>query len=198
MGCRPISGQRRWQVRYAGSVKSLGFVLFLAACGFKSTPGEGPVDGNGGGVADSNGGSGGSDSGKMIDAAIPLDAQVCFGKGLQTGLCLDAAPSMDRTLSANIDTGTATNCTKTIAQNGGAITNRHDLVEPMGDIDDSNATVPEHAHEREQSTHLGGAQSRGRLVHDDEASLDRQRAGDLDHLLVRDAEVAHQPLRFDR
>ncbi len=86
----------------------------------------------------------------------------------------------------------------TVAQDRRAIADRHDLVEPVGDVDDADAAGLERAHEVEQPAHLGGAQGRRRLVHDDEARLDRQRAGDLHHLLVGDAEVAHQPSRLDR
>ncbi|HEY0190332.1 MAG TPA: hypothetical protein VGC42_04370, partial [Kofleriaceae bacterium] len=98
-------------------MKSLGFVLFLAACGFKSTPGAGldggtgTIDGNGGG------GGGGSDASTTVDAAIPIDAQLCFGHGL-LDLCLDAAPTGDLTL-ANLDTGNTGSCTKVITQAGG-------------------------------------------------------------------------------
>ena len=36
------------------------------------------------------------------------------------------------------------------------------------------------------------AERRGRLVHDDQARLHRERAGDLDHLLLGDGQVAHR------
>ena len=38
----------------------------------------------------------------------------------------------------------------------------------------------------------------GRLVHDQQLGVERQRLGDLDHLLLRDAQSGHRPLRIER
>ena len=46
------------------------------------------------------------------------------------------------------------------------------------------------ADDAEELVDLGPAQRRGRLVHDDQPRLHRQRAGDLDHLLLGDRQVA--------
>ena len=53
------------------------------------------------------------------------------------------------------------------------------------------------ADDAEQLLDLGRGERRGRLVHDDEARLHRQRARDLDHLLLGDGEIADQRHRID-
>ena len=53
------------------------------------------------------------------------------------------------------------------------------------------------ADDAEQLLDLGGGQRRGRLVHHDQPRVHRQRAGDLDHLLLGDARVAHEGHRLD-
>ena len=68
----------------------------------------------------------------------------------------------------------------------------------MGDEDDAQPLIAQLADDREQGLDLGLGQRRGRLVHDDHARLHRQRARDLDHLLLGDREVAHQRQRVDR
>ena len=63
------------------------------------------------------------------------------------------------------------------------------LLEVVGDVDDGDAAGLEVADDLEQHLDLGGAEGRGRLVHDQDARLDRQRAGDLDDLLLAEAQV---------
>jgi hypothetical protein len=46
----------------------------------------------------------------------------------------------------------------------------------------------------EQPGHLALGEGRGRLVHDDELGRDRQRLGDLDHLLLGDRKIGDQPV----
>ena len=82
-----------------------------------------------------------------------------------------------------------------VAQHRGAVADRHHFVEPVGDVDDADAVSFKGPHEVEQAGDLGRRERRRRLVHDDEAGVDRQRPGDLDHLLVGDREIAHQPAR---
>ena len=79
-----------------------------------------------------------------------------------------------------------------VAQHGEAVAQRHHLVEAMGDEDDAETLRPKVAHDAEQLVDLGRAQRRSRLVHDDEPRSHRQSAGDLDHLLLGDAEIADQ------
>jgi hypothetical protein len=89
--------------------------MVLTACGFHATssnqtPGD---DDSGSGRVDASGGGGDDDAGKP-----PPDAQQCFGVGLLANLCLDAAPTGDRTFAAmSFDTG-GSGCTKVIAQTG--------------------------------------------------------------------------------
>jgi hypothetical protein len=95
--------------------------MLLAACSFQASPsGQNPGDdgpGGGGGVDASGGGGGGgggSDAGPP-----PPDARQCFGVGLLVNLCLDAAPSDDKTFGAtNFDTG-GSSCTKVVPQTSG-------------------------------------------------------------------------------
>ena len=47
----------------------------------------------------------------------------------------------------------------------------------------------------EQPLGLGDGQARGRLVHDDEPALERQRLGDLDELALRDRQPRHRRRR---
>ena len=50
----------------------------------------------------------------------------------------------------------------------------------------------------EQHCAFGRRQRRGRLVHDEDAGIERQRLGDLDDLLLADAQAARLALRVDR
>ena len=47
----------------------------------------------------------------------------------------------------------------------------------------------------EQPVRLGQRQARGRLVHDDDARIERERLGDLHHLPLRDRQVLDQVVR---
>ena len=77
-----------------------------------------------------------------------------------------------------------------VAQHGDAIGDRENLVEAMADIDDPDAALLEAAHDVEQPRHVAFGQRRGRLVHDEDARVMRQRAQDLDALAVADGERA--------
>ncbi len=61
----------------------------------------------------------------------------------------------------------------------------------MRDEDDRQAFGLQRPHNAGEIGDLGFAQGRGRLVHDDEARLHRERAGDLDELLLGDGKIAH-------
>ena len=63
------------------------------------------------------------------------------------------------------------------------------LVEPMGDVDDRDAALAEPLDEGEQPLDLLVRQRGRRLVEDQAASVAEQRAGDLDHLALGDAEA---------
>ena len=61
----------------------------------------------------------------------------------------------------------------------------------MGDENDRQALGFQSAHDTDEIGDLCFAQRCGRLVHDDETGLHRERAGDLDELLLGDGKVAH-------
>ena len=78
-----------------------------------------------------------------------------------------------------------------VAQHGVAIAKAKNLVQPMRDKDDRQAFGLQRPHDAGEIGDFGFAQSRGRLVHDDEPRLHGKCAGDLDELLLGDREVAH-------
>ena len=53
-------------------------------------------------------------------------------------------------------------------------------------------------HQIEQARSVDAVESRGRLVHDQNAGVDRERLGDLDDLLVGDGKIAGQRIGRDR
>ncbi len=59
----------------------------------------------------------------------------------------------------------------------------------MGDVDDRDAVRLEVGHHPQQPLGLGEREARGRLVHDDDAGVHRQRLGDLDQLPLRDRQL---------
>jgi hypothetical protein len=78
-----------------------------------------------------------------------------------------------------------------IAQYRVAVADLEHFLEAVGDENRRYAMALEAADDGEELFHLGPAQGAGWLVHDDELRLHRQRAGDLDHLLLGNREVAH-------
>ena len=78
-----------------------------------------------------------------------------------------------------------------VAQHGVAIAEAENLVQPMRDEDDRQAFGLQRPHDADEICNLGFAQSRGRLVHDDEPGLHGERASDLDELLLGDGKIAH-------
>jgi hypothetical protein len=97
-------------------VKSLGFVVLLAGCGFQSAPpGAGPVDAS----------SAGGDAVTAVDATVDTpvvnpDARACFGT--LVNLCFAAPPTNDVPFAGQpppLDTGVDGNCTRVVTQSGG-------------------------------------------------------------------------------
>ena len=78
-----------------------------------------------------------------------------------------------------------------VAQHGVAIAEAKNLVEPMRDKDDRQSLGLQRPHDADEIGDLGFAEGRRWFVHDDEAGLHRQRAGDLDKLLLSDRKIAH-------
>ena len=84
-----------------------------------------------------------------------------------------------------------------VAQHRDAIGDRVHLVEEVGDEEDRQAFVAQPAQHGEQALDLLLVEARGRLVEDQHARLDAQRAGDRHHLLHRDRVARQQPRHVD-
>ena len=70
-----------------------------------------------------------------------------------------------------------------------AVGDLHDLVEAVRDVDDAHALRAQVLDDRRAAARSRRGQRAGRLVHDDDARVERQRLGDLDHLLLRDRQL---------
>ena len=79
-----------------------------------------------------------------------------------------------------------------VAHDGDLVGDLEDLLEVVRDVDDADAVVAQPSDVREEALDLGRAERRGRLVEDDELGARRQRAGDLDGLLLGHAELARR------
>ena len=84
-----------------------------------------------------------------------------------------------------------------VAQDGDHIAYRHQLFQPVGDIDDGDPLAGQLADHPKQDLHLGFAERRGRLVEDQNVGVLRQRLGDLNQLLLPHLQVANQLARRD-
>ncbi len=84
-----------------------------------------------------------------------------------------------------------------VAQHRDAVAEREHLRETVRDVDDRDAALPQPPDDGEQPLGLAIGQCGGRLVHHQDARVLRQRLGDLDHLLLRDAERVHRGARID-
>jgi len=76
----------------------------------------------------------------------------------------------------------------TVPEHGHAVGDLEDLLQPVRDVDHRLARGPQLPDHPEQALALGVGQRAGRLIHDDDARVERQGLGDLDHLLLADAE----------
>ena len=76
-----------------------------------------------------------------------------------------------------------------VAEHGRAIADLVDLLEMVRDVEDRDAALLHPAHALEQPLDALRLERRGRLVEDQEARADRERAGDLDDLLLLDREL---------
>ncbi len=84
---------------------------------------------------------------------------------------------------------------RTVAQDVHAVGDAGHLVEPMRDVDDRDAAIAKTVDERKQPLDLLVRQSGRRLVEDEAAGVAEERAGDLDHLALGDAELRHGSVR---
>ena len=78
-----------------------------------------------------------------------------------------------------------------IAQRHHAIRDFCNLAEPVGDIDDADALGAQILGNLEQGVRLAKRQARGRLIHEQDARVHRERLRYFHHLLVGDWQVAH-------
>ena len=79
-----------------------------------------------------------------------------------------------------------------VAQHHDAVGAGHDLAEPVRDVDHCDAVRLQIGDHLQQPLGLRQRQARGRLVHDDDARVERERLGDLDHLPLRDRQIVDQ------
>ena len=77
-----------------------------------------------------------------------------------------------------------------VAQDGDALAQSEDLLEPVRDEEDCDARLAQRRGHAEQPVDLDGRQRRRRLVHHDHARIERERLCDLDELLLRDRQAA--------
>ena len=84
-----------------------------------------------------------------------------------------------------------------VAQHGDEVADADQLLQAMRDVDDGDAARLEVGDDTEEDFDLGGAQGRGRLVHDQDAGVLRHRLGDLDELLLADAQLLDRRARID-
>jgi hypothetical protein len=117
MWCVAISRDPGRTFATVGAVKSVGLAAMLAACNFQASSAViTPADGS------STPGPG-SDAGSGVDTPgpPPIDALVCFGRGV-VRVCFDAAPTQAVTLPGSqnpLDTSVDTSCTVIVTQSGG-------------------------------------------------------------------------------
>ena len=76
-----------------------------------------------------------------------------------------------------------------VAQDDDAVGAVLDFAQPVGDVDDADALLAQFADELEQALGLGEREAGRRLVHDDDAGVERKRLGDLDHLLLGEGKL---------
>ena len=82
-----------------------------------------------------------------------------------------------------------------VAEDRHAVGQGEDLVHLVRDVEDGRARLAEVVDHPEEPVDLGVGQGRGRLIHDQDRGLVRQRLGDLDHLLVADPQAADHGAR---
>ena len=73
-----------------------------------------------------------------------------------------------------------------------AVGDREDLLQPVGDVDDADAVRAQTPGSVEQQLRLAARNHRSRLVEHQKLRIAHQRLCDLDHLLIRDAQLLHQ------
>lgn len=72
-----------------------------------------------------------------------------------------------------------------------------DLRHPMRDVDDGDALAAQEGYEIDETGRIHPVERRGRLVHDKDRGVDRERRGDFDGLLLRDGQAARERVGRD-
>ena len=85
-----------------------------------------------------------------------------------------------------------------IPQDRHAVADTKHLFEAMGDVDDGDAVATKQVDDLEQPLDLSRFEGRRRLVHDHDPVVRGDRAGDRDHLLDAQAELAKRSPDVDR
>ena len=85
-----------------------------------------------------------------------------------------------------------------VAEHGDAVGNLEHLVEVVRDVDDRDLLLLEPMDDAEDELRFLLGERRGRLVHDEDAGLAGERAGDLDDALLGDGEALDQRVDVDR
>jgi LacI family transcriptional regulator len=85
-----------------------------------------------------------------------------------------------------------------IPQHGGAVADPPELFHPVRDVDDADAAGGQPPDRREQPLDLRLGERRCRLVHHQDAGVERQRLRHFDHLLFGDTEQPYGRLGIDR
>ena len=84
-----------------------------------------------------------------------------------------------------------------VAQHGDAIGQTKYFVHLVRNVEHRHAACPQPCDDAKQPRDFGLGQSAGRFVHDQHVGFQRQRFGDLDQLLIADAQRAHELLWID-
>ncbi len=84
-----------------------------------------------------------------------------------------------------------------VAQNGDVIADPHQFFETMRNIDDCHPLAFQFSNHLEQNIHFGCGKCRSRLVHDDDACIERNGLGDFDELLLSDGQIGHKRICAD-
>ncbi len=97
-------------------------------------------------------------------------------------------------------------CIHAVAQHDNAIGNHLDLTQTMGDVDDGDILSLQIVNNFEQALRFRQGQTRRRLIHDENARIERKCLGNFNHLLLSDRKtrkrrvgwnVQSQPLQVD-
>ena len=84
-----------------------------------------------------------------------------------------------------------------VAEHGGAVAERADLEQAVGDEDDRAAGLALAAHDVEHALGEVGGQRRGHLVEEQDVGLDGQRAGEVEDAQDRQRQVAHHGVQVE-